>query len=207
MWLGLCLLMGFALLEYSETKQSTQERLNTKKMEDPITQFLRQQGLDNVNKINDTFSEAPKEGSENLEELARTIYGEARGDGEEGMRAVAHVIQNRINHPNKKLFGEGVRGVTRQPNQFSLWNNLKSDTAKNALKATEKDELYKSALKIAGEVLEGKSESPVGSSLYYLNPEKTREIRKDKDLPSWWKNYQKDRRTVKLGKHEFIKED
>jgi N-acetylmuramoyl-L-alanine amidase len=46
--------------------------------------------------------------------VADTIYYEARGEGEQGMRAIAHVIINRANE-------EGVSPciIVRRPNQFA----------------------------------------------------------------------------------------
>jgi len=43
-----------------------------------------------------------------IEWLARTVWGEARGEGVEGMRAVAHVIMNRV---NDSRFPDTVCGV------------------------------------------------------------------------------------------------
>lgn len=54
--------------------------------------------------------------------LAKTMWGEARGHGESGMRAVGHVIVNRAQAEKPKLFGQGVVGVATKPKQFSCWN-------------------------------------------------------------------------------------
>lgn len=56
-----------------------------------------------------------------LEVLARTLWGEARGEGMEGMAAVANVVMNRVFAPGHP-FGEGVQGVCLKPWQFSCWN-------------------------------------------------------------------------------------
>ena len=52
--------------------------------------------------------------------LARTIYGEARGEGVEGMQAVANVIMNRVNAG--KWYGRTVSEVVLKPYAFSCWN-------------------------------------------------------------------------------------
>lgn len=56
--------------------------------------------------------------------LARTIYGEARGEytqtGPAAFMAVAWVIRNRLQHP--KRFGSSVEHVCFKPYQFSCWN-------------------------------------------------------------------------------------
>lgn len=51
--------------------------------------------------------------------LVKTVVGEARGEGFNGMRAVAEVILNRVNH---KKFPNTVHEVCLQPKQFSCWN-------------------------------------------------------------------------------------
>lgn len=51
--------------------------------------------------------------------LAATIWAEARGEGAEGMRHVAHVIKNRV---EKKRFPNTYVDVVLQKWQFSCWN-------------------------------------------------------------------------------------
>lgn len=57
----------------------------------------------------------------NLSVLAQTIWGEARQEGTKGMIAVGNVIKNRA-EANKKMFGQGIKGVALKPKQFSCWN-------------------------------------------------------------------------------------
>lgn len=54
--------------------------------------------------------------------VAKTIYGEARGEGIRGMLAVACVIRNRVQHPRVRWWGTGWTGVCMAPFQFSCWN-------------------------------------------------------------------------------------
>jgi spore germination cell wall hydrolase CwlJ-like protein len=63
-----------------------------------------------------------------LDTLARTLWGEARGDGKTGMQAVANVVMNRYRLAQQSVayarqFGSTVAGVCRQPKQFSCWNS------------------------------------------------------------------------------------
>ena len=51
--------------------------------------------------------------------LVGTIYHEARGESEEGQRAVLQVILNRKNHKN---FPSTICGVVKQDKQFSFLN-------------------------------------------------------------------------------------
>ena len=55
-----------------------------------------------------------------LDVFARTLWGEARGEGLVGMEAVACVIRNRAAHPG--WWGKDIRGVCLAPQQFSCWN-------------------------------------------------------------------------------------
>jgi N-acetylmuramoyl-L-alanine amidase len=62
-----------------------------------------------------------------IEVLARTIYGEARGEyakqtgGLSSLIAVGNVIANRLLHP-KKRFGGTITEICKKPFQFSCWN-------------------------------------------------------------------------------------
>ena len=61
-----------------------------------------------------------------LDTLARTVWGEARGEGEAGMAAVAAVIRNRIDvsaaHGGKYWWGRDWISVCQARSQFSCWN-------------------------------------------------------------------------------------
>lgn len=65
---------------------------------------------------------APHYSAEDVSILADTIWAEARNQGEDGMRAVGHVIKNRAAAHKPKLFGVGIKGVALKPEQFSCWN-------------------------------------------------------------------------------------
>ena len=59
--------------------------------------------------------------------MAKTIYGEARGELLGGMIAVGCVIRNRVlidihDDSQPDWWGEGYRGVCLKPFQFSCWN-------------------------------------------------------------------------------------
>ena len=55
--------------------------------------------------------------------LARTLWGEARGESLAGQIAVAWTIRNRVNDgKDKSWWGEGYAGVCQKPYQFSCWN-------------------------------------------------------------------------------------
>jgi spore germination cell wall hydrolase CwlJ-like protein len=100
--------------------------------------------------------------------LAATAWAEARSEGEIGMRAVAHVIINRIG----ARFGDNVESVILAPWQFSAWNarDPNRPQAENPdAYAIESGDLaaWVSAQRIAREVLLGQSLDPTGGALFY----------------------------------------
>ena len=100
--------------------------------------------------------------------LAATVWGEARSEGESGMRAVAHVMVNRIG----PRFGEDLSTVILSPKQFSVWNrndpnrrivqNLARDPSSVAT-----DPEWIVAERVSREVLSGQSIDPTGGALFY----------------------------------------
>lgn len=78
--------------------------------------------------------------------MAKTIWGEARGDGTQGMTAVACVIMNRVNNPS--WWGDTVTQVCLQPYQFSCWNIGDPNRAKME-NLTAEDSNYLTAIGIA----------------------------------------------------------
>lgn len=60
---------------------------------------------------------APFLSSSDLDILARTLYGECRGEPEDGIIAVVHVVRNRVVNRNSSAQVECLR-----PWQFSCWN-------------------------------------------------------------------------------------
>lgn len=57
--------------------------------------------------------------------LARTIYGEARGESISGQEAIASVVLNRVAFAKRKgryWWGNNVAEVCKAPKQFSCWN-------------------------------------------------------------------------------------
>lgn len=105
-----------------------------------------------------------------IDVLARTLWGEARGEGTAGMQAVAHVILNRVKVAQSKgkyWWGNNVIQVCQKPYQFSCWN--RSDPNFRKLQAlTEKDLYFATALRIARRVLAGATgDDPTGSATHY----------------------------------------
>lgn len=95
--------------------------------------------------------------------LARTIYFEVRGRSRRELDAVAHVVLNRVRHPQ---FPDTVCGVVREggqtpPCQFSWWCDGRSDEARNRRE-------YARAVKVAREALAGETEDPTrGANMFH----------------------------------------
>ena len=102
--------------------------------------------------------------------LARTLWAEARGEGREGMIAVANVVMNRV---KSARYPDSVVGVVFQEWQFSAWNPGDPNRRK-ALTVTEDDKLFQLALSIAGEAVHGTLPDITGGAMHYhvigLNP-------------------------------------
>lgn len=127
--------------------------------------------------------------------LAATAWAEARSEGEDGMRAVAHVIVNRVG----ARFGESVEDVIRAPWQFSAWN--RGDPNRPLAQNPERYaagganlETWEIAQRVAREVLSGQSVDPTDGARFYH----TRAIQ------PWWSRYGQGRHVV--GAHVFYRD-
>ena len=84
--------------------------------------------------------------------LARTICGEARNQGDEGMHAVACVILNRVARPG--WWGNDIKTVCLHPGQFSCWNA--NDPNRAIIENLSEDyPIFVDALSIARKVISG----------------------------------------------------
>ena len=102
--------------------------------------------------------------------MALTMWGEARGSGEDGMRAVGHVIANRRQLGGRH--GAFVTDTVSEAWQFSCWNpgdpNLAAMQNVEALPHAGRDyRLWLAAKRIAAEILAGQSEDPTRGALFY----------------------------------------
>lgn len=104
--------------------------------------------------------------------LARTIWGEARGQGVEGMAAVAAVILNRVRDPR---WPNTVRGVILQPKQFSMWTAGDPNGAQ-AMKAGPETPMFPEALAVAAAALSGALDDPTGGANHYATAAAARRV-------------------------------
>ncbi len=101
--------------------------------------------------------------------LARTLWGEGRGEGPAGMEAIAAVILNRVkvsqNHGGY-WWGNDIISVCQKPYQFSCWN--RSDPNYQKLQAiTDKDIHFVTALRISRRAVAGTLSDPTGGATHY----------------------------------------
>ena len=130
----------------------------------------------------------------NKDVVAKTIWGEARGEGVTGMQAVANVIANRVNATShNKEYGTGWTGVCKKPYQFSCWNAGDINKAQMLI-VTDLDSRYKEAKEIATKAISGELPDITGGATFYhavgVNP-------------AW--NMGLLEKTAQIGRHVFYK--
>jgi N-acetylmuramoyl-L-alanine amidase len=113
---------------------------------------------------------------DDVDTAARTIWGEARGEGNKGMEAVACVIANRVAiarhhvHAHKKphpLFGDGTfAGCCRCEGQFSCWNAGDPNLSK-LQNVDASDSQFDAACKIAQRAVDGKLKDITNGATHY----------------------------------------
>lgn len=101
-----------------------------------------------------------------LDILARTIWGEARGEHFEGKVAVGHVVLNRAKAQHRRE--TTIAGVATEPFQFSCWNP--DDPNRNKLEEVSlNDRFFRASLKAALIAIEEqeRGEDPTGGATHY----------------------------------------
>ncbi len=123
--------------------------------------------------------------------LSRTVYGEARNQGDNGMAAVAWVVRNRADHP--RWWGQDIASVCICPWQFSCWN--KADPNRVIIQnIDERDSIFRTASEISRSVVEGRIADPTnGADSYFAVAS---------DAPDWAASAIF---TVKIGAHCFYR--
>jgi spore germination cell wall hydrolase CwlJ-like protein len=100
-----------------------------------------------------------------VEILARTLWGEARGEGAAGMEAVAAVVVNRLK-AGRPRWGLDLGAVCLARRQFSCWNPGDPNRAK-LLAVTPADPAFATALRIARRAASGLLPDPVLGATHY----------------------------------------
>ena len=125
--------------------------------------------------------------------LARTVFGEARGESIEGKKAVARVILNRF---AAKYMGDTITGVCLRPWQFSCWNenDPNSKVIKDITLASPSFRVcVRAALDAVDDHFSGKPDPTHGSKHYFV-----KEMARP---PSWAKNHTP---VAVIGSHVFF---
>jgi N-acetylmuramoyl-L-alanine amidase len=127
-----------------------------------------------------------------LEIAARTVWQEARGEPEEGQRAVAHVIVNRMNDGR---WGKSLASVCLADRQFSGWNN--SDPNRIAACTLPDDNASLARFReFLTEAMTGASPDPTKGARWYYNPSVVAK-------PAW----DQGQVFVQIGAHRFFRDD
>lgn len=135
------------------------------------------------------IAESPK--NEQIDTVARTLWGEARGEGTQGMQAVANVIMNRVKKGG--WYGATPKEVCLKPSQFSCW--LKSDPNRSKLLAVnDSDSNFVLAKQIAKNAVNGKLLDITNGATHYLA------LGSLSKVPSWANDMKK---TASIGNHTF----
>lgn len=126
-----------------------------------------------------------------VDTLARTIWGEARGEGSIGMQAVAAVIHNRLavsKQKGKFWWGNSIIDICQKPYQFSCWNRDDPNYRK-VLNIDKRDKIFAKALDIASTCMP----DPTSGATHYHAA----------GIYPFWTRYQKP--TATIGRHIFYR--
>lgn len=134
--------------------------------------------------ISDTTREQRCKRSRECSKMAEALVYEARGESMLGAVAVAYVIVERTQNPER--WPKTVRGVVAQKNQFSYTTRRQ--------KVKPKPEDWERAYIASYQVLHGEVENPIGKSDHYHTL---------KVKPKWTKKMQY---VATVGKHKFYRD-
>lgn len=127
-----------------------------------------------------------------LDALARTAYGEARGEPLGGIVAVCWVAVNRLRA--ESWFGRSIQEVCMKKYQFSCWNEGDPNLPL-LLAVTGDDAAFRRCLGAAALVLSGDLPDPSGGATHYY--------RDGSEVPSWAESMVP---TITIGHHKFFRE-
>lgn len=128
---------------------------------------------------------SPVTGSSDV--AARILYGEANGQGEQGLAAAAAVIVNRA-----RLTGQTPDQVVQAPGQFEPWGN---SATRDRLMAMSPGQ-YEQASRILAGVMGGQIADPTGGATHFYAPGLQASL--GRNAPSWASG-----EGVRIGGHVF----
>ena len=124
--------------------------------------------------------------------LARTIYGEARGETHRGRVAVGWVIRNRF-ESGRWFAGATLAKTCTKKWQFSAWNP-DDPNRRRMVSLTLDDPLYCECVYAAAAVISGAAIDPTEGACHYINPKHA--------SPPWAEGKTAD---VVIGAHHFYR--
>lgn len=128
---------------------------------------------------------------EEVDAMARTAWGEARGEGKAGMQAVINVIMNRVKKGG--WWGATPKEVCTKPAQFSVWNKSDPNYAP-MLAVTESDSNFALAKQLAVMAYNGMLPDITNGATNYLA------LKSLSTVPSWTN---KMKQVASIGNHTF----
>lgn len=130
---------------------------------------------------------------EDLDAMARTVFGEARGEGWQGQLAVGWVIRNRAKIGG--WFGSSIYQVCHKPLQFSCWNDSDPNRSLIAGIKLETDRYFREAFAAASVILTDARHDLTNGATHYHS----RAV-----APAWSKELSK---VAEVGDHFFYRKD
>lgn len=128
---------------------------------------------------------------EQIDYMARTAWGEARGEGKEGMQAVINVIMNRVKAGS--WYGATPKEVCTKKSQFSVWNSDDPNYGK-MLAVDESDSSFALAKQLALLAYDGFLPDITNGATNYLA------LGSLSSVPSWAAKMQQ---VASIGNHTF----
>lgn len=119
--------------------------------------------------MSDTSEDAHTKREREIDLLARTIYGEARGEPVRGKEAVAAVILNRVRRARQRRgywWGDCIESVCTKPWQFSCWNDGDPNREK-LLKVNGGNTVFKTCQRVARRAVAGTMKDPTKGATHY----------------------------------------
>jgi len=101
---------------------------------------------------------------DDLDTMARTCWGEARGEGAAGISALAWVIKNRAAKPG--WWGKDIASVCLKKWQFSCWNADDPNASKCAA-LDESNDAFRHIRDICSGVIEGRIPDSTHGATHY----------------------------------------
>lgn len=133
----------------------------------------------------------PKAAPKDVDQLARTIWGEARGEPPAGQAAVGSTIMNRL---KSGRWGSDISSVVHAPNQFESWDK--------GFKVDEQSPGFQELLRLAQRLVAGQERDPTGGAMYF-HTQRAPAGREQSWPPKWAKKL---RAAGQIGAHQFYKE-